>query len=217
MTAEVALDVIALTCRYQNQLIIDRASLRVPGGEIVAIVGPSGIGKSTFLSAIAGLTEIQSGHVLVDGVDVTAQPPYLRRCGLVFQDPLLFTHLDVCDNVAYGPRRHGVSKKAAREYANQLLRWAGAGELAQRNVATLSGGQAQRVALVRAIAAQPRVLLLDEPFSALDTEVRQRMVTQVRGMIEGSGLAAVHVTHDLGEAHAMADRVVGLTDLFDAR
>lgn len=217
MKSALALEVIDLTCRYQNNTIINRANLKLPQGEIVAIVGPSGVGKTTLLMAIAGLTQIDSGRVLIDGHEVTTLAPHLRGCGLVFQDPLLFTHLDVRDNVAYGPRRHGVSKSVARGYAVELLDWAGAGELASRDVATLSGGQAQRVALVRAIAAQPRVLLLDEPFSALDADVRQTMATQVREMIVGSGLAAIHVTHDLAEARAMADRVVGLTELFEAR
>lgn len=217
MKMPLALNVKKLTCRYQDELIVDKASLKLAKGEIVAIVGPSGVGKSTFLAAIAGLTPIESGLVFINGEDVTDQPPFRRGCGLVFQDPLLFVHLDVCDNVAYGPRRLGVAKARARTYAAELLNWAGVGQLVSRDVATLSGGQAQRVALVRAIAAQPRLLLLDEPFSALDAQVRQAMVAQVRDMITGSGLAAVHVTHDLAEARAMADRVVGLTELFTNR
>jgi len=212
-----ALEVLDLSCSYQDELVIDNANLIVAKGEIVAIVGPSGVGKSTFLSAIAGLTQVSAGRIFMDGVDVTRRPPYQRRCGLVFQDPLLFAHLDVAENVAYGPRRQGVARSAARAYAVELLNWAGCGELASRDVATLSGGQAQRVALVRALAAQPQLLLLDEPFSALDAEVRQIMVAQVRNMIVGTGLAAVHVTHDLAEAAAMADRVVGLTELFVGR
>lgn len=212
-----ALELVEVSVRYEEQLIIDRASLRVSAGEIVSIVGPSGIGKSTLLAAIAGLVPIESGRISIEGKDVTKLAPYRRRCGMVFQDPLLFTQMNVLENVAYGPRRIGASPTHARDYARELLAWAGVAQLAERSVMTLSGGQAQRVALVRAIAAQPRILLLDEPFSGLDASVRATLAGQVRQLIISSKLAALHVTHDLAEAHGMGDRVVGLSELCAVR
>jgi len=212
--APVALSVRALRCSYQSEVIIDNAWLDVRAGEVVAVTGPSGVGKSTFLLSIAGLLPIDSGHVWVAGRDVTELSPHERGCGLVFQDPLLFPNLNVVNNVAYGLRRHGATKAQATENALELLSWVGATELAYRQINTLSGGQAQRVALVRALGPRPAVLLLDEPFSALDSNVREAMAAQVRELVIRTGTAAVHVTHDDSEARAISDRVVTLQELF---
>lgn len=177
-------------------------------GEVLAVVGPSGVGKSTLLATILGAVPALSGSVLVDGVDVTGEPIHRRGIGIVFQEPLLFPHLDVRGNIAYGLKRAGSPDPDPR--VDELLDWIGLRDLGDRRVETLSGGQAQRVALARALAPHPRVLLLDEPFSALDTELRERLAADLAAMLRAEHVAAVHVTHDLAEAHVMADRTLRL-------
>lgn len=179
-------------------------SFRVPPGAVLAVVGPSGCGKSTLLSTIAGVTPALGGRILIDGRDVTNVAVQTRRIGVVFQEPLLFPHLDVVDNVAYGPRRAGQSREQARTTARELLSWVGLEELADRDVTRLSGGQAQRVALARALAARPDALCLDEPFSALDAPLRARLAREVSQMVARAVIPAIHVTHDPQEAAAMA-------------
>jgi len=198
-----------------RELVIGHAGERYAGpldfslepGEILAVVGPSGIGKSTLLSTILGSVPALSGAVMVDGADVTAEPVHRRGIGIVFQEPLLFPHLNVERNIAYGLRRRG-DRGTARVV--DLLAWLDLAGLGARRVDSLSGGQAQRVALARALAPRPGVLLLDEPFSALDTDLRQRLSVEVAAMLRHEGVAAVHVTHDRDEASAMADRVLTL-------
>ncbi|MDP1876846.1 MAG: ABC transporter ATP-binding protein [Actinomycetota bacterium] len=189
-------------------VLADGLSLSVAPAEIVAIVGPSGSGKSTLLASLAGVVPALGGRVLVDGIDVTTWPVHRRRIGMIFQEPLLFPHLDVGDNVAYGLRRLGQNRRDARAQAVEALAWVGLDGYADRPVERLSGGQAQRVALARALAPRPAVLLLDEPFSALDADLRQRLAADVAGLLRREATAAVHVTHDLDEAAAMADRVL---------
>mgnify|MGYP006275778611 CR=1 FL=1 len=198
-----------LAIGYQAPLH-EHLTFSVGAGEVLGVVGPSGCGKSTLLATIAGLIEPLHGRITIDGTDVTAAPVHTRRCPMVFQDPMLFTNLDVLDNIAYGPRRHGASRTTARERAMELLTWAELSSVAHHRVDTLSGGQAQRVALARALAADPVVLLLDEPFSALDAPLRRRLALDVRQTIEARGLAAIHVTHDPDEATRMCTRIIEL-------
>lgn len=179
-------------------------SFSVPPGAVLAVVGPSGCGKSTLLSTIAGVTPALGGRVVIDGRDVSHMPIQQRRIGMVFQEPLLFPHLNVVDNVAYGPRRAGQSRDQARETARELLSWVGLEDLTGRDVTRLSGGQAQRVALARALAAHPDVLCLDEPFSALDAPLRDRLAKEVSNIVARAAIPAIHVTHDPQEAAAMA-------------
>ncbi len=188
-------------------------TLEVEPGTITAILGPSGCGKSTLLSTIAGIREAISGHVIVGDVDVTHIPAHERSVGLVFQEPLLFPNYDVARNVGYGLERQGVSRSAARARALELLEWVGLVGYGDRSVDELSGGQAQRVALVRALAPNPAILLLDEPFSALDVDLRQHLAREVAELLRGRGVAAVHVTHDPAEAEAIADHVVRFADI----
>jgi spermidine/putrescine transport system ATP-binding protein len=206
-----------LSYAYQGLRVINRVNLEVNAGEITAITGPSGSGKTTLLLLIAGLLAPDSGAVFIDGVNVTNLATNERRCTLVFQDALLFPNMNVTQNVAYGPKRQGLSRSESLVVARELLDWVGASELAERRIDTLSGGQAQRVALARALAARPKVLLLDEPFSALDAPVRAEMASQLRDLVKRAEVAAVHVTHDLDEAQAIADRVVALYELFGPR
>lgn len=207
------LDVIDLSLGYEGEVFWRGINLTVAGSEIVAILGPSGSGKSTLLTTIAGVVPAPAGTVLVEGRDVTHAPIHERGVGLIFQEPLLFPHLDVAGNIAYGLRRHGWSKQDALLRAAELLEWLGLGGYDLRRVDELSGGQAQRVALARALAPQPAVLGLDEPFSALDADLRQRLAVEVSDLLRESGVAAIHVTHDAQEARTIADRVIDLSSL----
>lgn len=202
-----------LSLGYEGSIFLSGVGLTVAASEIVAILGPSGSGKSTLLGEIAGVIPTPAGRVLVDGADVTDRPIHARGVGLIFQEPLLFPHLDVAANIAYGLRRHGVTRAAAAQRAGELLAWLGLAGYEHRRVSELSGGQAQRVALARALAPEPAVLCLDEPFSALDADLRRRLVADVSAMLREAGVAAVHVTHDEDEAHAIADRVIELSSL----
>ncbi|MFT3873699.1 MAG: ATP-binding cassette domain-containing protein [Nocardioides sp.] len=194
--------------------------LSVPTGQVVALIGPNGAGKSTALSVISGLLRPDRGHAILDGqalFDLSGPgserawtPPHARRVALLAQEPLLFPHLTALDNVAFGPRSTGQSKQDSR---NSGLRWldeVDAREFADRKPAQLSGGQAQRIAVARALAAEPSLLLLDEPMAALDVAVAPAL-RQMLGRVL-AGRTAVLVTHDVLDALLLADRVVVLDD-----
>lgn len=183
-------------------------SATVAAGTVLGILGPSGCGKSTLLATIAGLQLPLAGSVLLGHEDITRTPVHQRHISIVFQQPMLFTHLNVVDNVAYGLRRQGWAQVPARERAEELLTWVGLEGLGQRTVDTLSGGQAQRVAIARALAPRPRALLLDEPFSALDAPLRGRLVEEVGALIRTSEIPAIHVTHDPAEAQALCGEIL---------
>ena len=187
--------------------VLDGLDLDVPAGGCVALLGPSGTGKTTALRLVAGLDVPDAGQVRLDGRDLAGVPPERRRTALVFQRARLFPHLDVRDNVAFAPAVAGSGRRAARAEALRFLDLVGAADLARRRAGSLSGGQAQRVALARALAARPDVLLLDEPFSALDPAVRSAMhqlLLELRAAVEPTVLL---VTHDRHEAAAVADTV----------
>jgi thiamine transport system ATP-binding protein len=205
-----------LALGYHGATFATGVHLALAPAEIVAILGPSGSGKSTLLATIAGVVPTVAGRVLVDGHDVTDLPIHQRGIGMIFQEPLLFPHLSVADNVAYGLRRQGRPRQLARARADELLDWLGLSGYGPRSVDELSGGQAQRVALARALAPQPAVLLLDEPFSALDLDLRQRLAVDVAAMLRHEGVAALHVTHDPGEAETVSDRVLTMAELVAA-
>lgn len=190
--------------------------LRAASGSTVAIVGPNGAGKSTIVRALAGTLPLQRGrialgHRIVDDVDHQVfVPPASRSVGVVFQDPMLFPHLTVLENVEFGPRARGASRRTARDLAHDWLERLGVGSHAARRPRTLSGGQAQRVALARALATDPELLLLDEPLSALDAGTRPEVRRDLaRHLAEFPGTAIV-VTHDAVEAMTLADHLVAM-------
>jgi ABC-type Fe3+/spermidine/putrescine transport system ATPase subunit len=195
---------------YGQQLLADHVNLCVAPGEIVALLGPSGSGKSTLLKIIAGLEVPDEGSVWFDGQDITRLPPERRGFALMFQDFALFPHLNVQDNVAFGLVEQRVARQEARARAAELLARFGLTAQLTSRVWTLSGGEQQRVALARALITSPRALLLDEPFSALDTELRQTLQKEFRERIEAAGMATILVTHDEAEARAMGRRGVRL-------
>ncbi len=187
-------------------LLADALSLEVGEGETVAVLGPSGSGKSTLLKMVAGLEAPDAGTVWFDGVDISDEPPERRRFALMFQDFALFAHLNVLDNVAFGLIEQRLRRRDARARALALLTQFGLGAHARHQVWTLSGGEQQRVALARALITAPRLLLLDEPFSALDAELRQTLREEFAQRIRETGIAAILVTHDETEARVMAQR-----------
>jgi ABC-type sulfate/molybdate transport systems ATPase subunit len=185
------------------------AAFDVAPGHPLAIIGPNGAGKSSVLAAIAGLVPLEAGRVAIGSRIVDGLPPERRRIGVVFQDYVLFPHLTVRDNVAFAARMRG-RRAAARDVAEPWLERYGLAALADRFPAELSGGQAQRVALARALAADPEVLLLDEPMSALDVEVRAEMRSELATHVREFGGATVVVTHSPTDAAALADSVLVL-------
>jgi len=197
------LELVDLSKDWESRVLLRGVSLRVAPGETVAVLGPSGSGKSTLLKIVAGLEPLDAGRVLFDGQDITSMAPERRRFALMFQDFALFPHLDVQDNVAFGLVEQGVRKFDARAQACAMLERFGLQAFARARVTRLSGGEQQRVALARALITQPRVLLLDEPFSALDAELRLQLRQEFRQRITEFNIATVLVTHDEAEARAM--------------
>ena len=194
-----------VSCRLGEQEVLKSVNLAVVPGELVTLVGPSGCGKSTLLRVIAGLEEPTTGTVLVDGVDVTTTPAEKRRVGLVFQSNALFGHLRVDRNIAFGLRH--LSKQERRERVAEMLDLVKLGNLAHRYPHQLSGGEQQRIALARALAPRPPVVLLDEPYGALDEVLREEIGWEVKEILSQRNTAAILVTHDRHEAMTLGDRV----------
>jgi thiamine transport system ATP-binding protein len=211
----VSLDVSSVTVRHDGDLVLDRCSLRIDAGEVVALQGPSGSGKTTLLRAIAGLIVVERGTVYVDGVDVTAWPIHRRNIGLVFQDNQLFDHLDVEANVGFGLRMRGVGRMERTRRVAEMLDLVDLAGFGGRDVTTLSGGEAKRVAVARALAPAPRVVLLDEPLTGLDNELRRRLAGDLGTLVRATGTTTLMVTHDDEEAAIVADRIARLADLTD--
>ncbi|MCW3475860.1 ABC transporter ATP-binding protein [Limobrevibacterium gyesilva] len=196
-----------LSKRYGENDVVAGIDLEVGAGEFVSLLGPSGCGKTTVLRMIAGLIAPSGGSVLIGGADMTLLPPHKRQLGLVFQSYALFPHLSVRDNVAFGLRRQGVRGAELSRRVAEALALVRLPHLAERMPRQLSGGQQQRVALARAVAPRPRLLLLDEPLSNLDAQLRDEMQIEIKRLQRELGITSIFVTHDQGEALSLSDRV----------
>ena len=203
------LNVEQLACQYSGEPVLEQMSFTLTRGEIACLLGPSGCGKTTALRLIAGFETPSKGLIRLNG-QVMSQatgviPPEKRQVGMVFQDYALFPHLNIAENIAFG--LHGLERRARAQRVQAMLETVGLAERALAYPHELSGGQQQRVALARALAPKPALLLLDEPFSNLDVELREKLATEVREIIKHEDITALMVTHDQHEAFAMADMI----------
>ena len=190
---------------YGDRNILRSFTLQVPTGSTTAVVGPSGSGKSTLLRIIAGLLTPTTGTIILNSQDISHVPTHLRSVGMVFQDNQLFPHLNVYDNVAFGLRMAKVDKRVIAERCQGLLDLVGLTEAAKQSVSTLSGGEAKRVALARALAPSPEVLLLDEPLTGLDNQLHDRLAQDLQRILHATSTTALLVTHLIPEAEVISD------------
>ena len=196
-----------LTKRYGETLAVDDVSLRVDEGEFFSLLGPSGCGKTTTLRMIAGFVRPNEGRVFIGGEDVTLLPPEKRGIGIVFQNYAIFPHMTVFDNIAFGLRMRKIPKREIRGRVGKALDQVNLEGHERRYQRELSGGEQQRVALARVLITEPKILLLDEPLSALDKKLREEMKYWIKGLQQSLGVTTVYVTHDQGEALTMSDRI----------
>ena len=207
-----SIEVKSINKSFGNFVALNNVSLDFPSGELVALLGPSGCGKTTLLRIIAGLETPDSGNIILDGIDTSLTPVRDRQVGFVFQHYALFKHMTVFDNVAFGlnvkNRKERPSKAEIAHKVHELLKLVQLDWLHDRFPAQLSGGQRQRIALARTLAVKPKVLLLDEPFGALDAKVRKELRRWLRKLHDDLNITSIFVTHDQGEALEVADRVV---------
>ncbi len=206
------LEVNGLFVDIKGQPILKGVDFSVKSGELMGLLGPSGCGKSTLLKAVAGILPPKSGSILIGGENMANVPPHKRGAVIVFQDMRLFPNMTALENVAFPIKMRGVPKRQRLEQAEQLMKSVQLCGLERRRINELSGGQQQRVALARALAAQPRLLLLDEPFTALDNELKEEIRALVLELHKKFRTTTVLVTHDRQEAFAMADRIAVMRD-----
>jgi putative spermidine/putrescine transport system ATP-binding protein len=202
------LELAGLSKAFQGNVVLDAFSLAMAKGEFITLLGPSGCGKTTLLRLVAGLLRPDAGTVRVDGRDLTGLPAHKRNVGIVFQSYALFPHLDVRGNIAFGLRAKGAPPGEIERAVAEALRLVRLEDFGARAVKQLSGGQQQRVSLARAMVTRPAVMLLDEPFSALDRKLRETMQIETRQILRRIGATAIFVTHDQEEALVLSDRVV---------
>jgi len=208
MDARSEIELVAVTKRFGPVTAVDGVSLRIPGASYCCLLGPSGCGKTTTLRMIAGHEAVTDGDILIGGANITLLPPIRRGTAMMFQSYALFPHLNCLDNVAFSLKMRGIGKTERHRTAREFLALVHMEALAQRLPSQLSGGQQQRVALARALITRPRVLLLDEPLSALDPFLRTRVREELKRLQRELGITFVHVTHSQDEAMAMADLMV---------
>jgi ABC-type Fe3+/spermidine/putrescine transport system ATPase subunit len=212
LLASLALSAEALTVELGGRAVLQGVSLQLPRGQTLALLGPSGCGKTTLLRTIAGLVAAQSGHVQIAGRDVAGLPPQARGIGMMFQSYALFPNLSVRDNIAFGPLAQGWTPARAAARTEELLALIELREHGDKHPGQLSGGQRQRVAMARALAPQPALLLMDEPFSAIDESFRLPLRRSFRALQQALSQSCVMVTHDREEAFELADRVAVMLD-----
>ena len=203
----IAVEFQGVSKRFGEVEAVTGVDLAIANGEFFTLLGPSGSGKTTCLRLVAGFDLPSAGRILLDGADVSTQPPYERNVNTVFQDYALFPHLSVGENVAYGPMVRGVGSTERRRLADEMLALVELSGLSDRRPAQLSGGQRQRVALARALVNRPKVLLFDEPLGALDLKLRHQMQIELKAIQQHVGITFIFVTHDQEEALTMSDRL----------
>jgi spermidine/putrescine ABC transporter ATP-binding subunit len=204
------LDIIKVSKKFGTVSAVEEVSLTVYKSEFLTLLGPSGCGKTTLLNLVAGFFEPTSGKILISGRDMTHVPPHRRNTGMVFQNYALFPHMSVFDNIAFGLKMRRNRKEKIRDRVSRMLELVKLEGFDQRQVSQLSGGQQQRVALARALAFEPDILLLDEPLSSLDKNLRSHMRIELRQIQKRLNITTMFVTHDQGEALSMSDRIVVL-------
>lgn len=208
MEQKIIIDLKNISIKFDEEQVLTDLNLFIRDGEFVTLLGPSGCGKTTTLRIIAGFLEPDTGEVLFDGKRVNEIPPHKRQVNTIFQRYALFPHLNVFDNVAFGPRVKKMPAAEVKEKVEEMLALVNLKGFEKRNINSLSGGQQQRVAIARALANEPRVLLLDEPLGALDLKLRKDMQVELKSIQERLGITFIYVTHDQEEALSMSDNIV---------
>jgi len=206
------LELVTVAKSYEQKVLLKNVSFKLNEGETICLLGASGSGKSTLLRMIAGLEFPESGLILFNEIDLAPLPPHLRNFGLVFQDYGLFPHLDVFNNVAFGLKMRNVPKEKINARVAEMLALVNLQGFEKRKTTDLSGGEQQRVALARALAPEPRLLMFDEPLSALDRILKEDLLNELRSILRKTKIPAIYVTHDHAEAFAIADRILLLHD-----
>jgi len=202
-----AVELVALSKAYGGAVAVSGVSLKIASGEFFSLLGPSGCGKSTTLRMVAGFVAPDEGQILIDGDDIVDRPPEKRDVGIVFQNYAIFPHMSVAENIAFGLRMRKVDRAAIEGRVRDALRQVGLDGYERRYQRQLSGGEQQRVALARVLVTRPRILLLDEPLSALDKNLREDMKYWIKGLQKSLGITTIYVTHDQSEALTMSDRI----------
>ena len=200
-------ELVALSKAYNGNVAVSQVNLKIASGEFFSLLGPSGCGKSTTLRMVAGFVAPDEGQILIDGDDIVDRPPEKRDVGIVFQNYAIFPHMNVADNIAFGLRMRKVDRATIERRVRDALRQVGLDGYERRFQRELSGGEQQRVALARVLVTQPRILLLDEPLSALDKNLREEMKYWIKDLQRTLGITTIYVTHDQGEALTMSDRI----------
>ena len=204
------IEIQSLTLSYDENIILSECNLRLTEGEILAILGPSGCGKTTLLRAIAGFVQPDNGTIHLNGRILNQLQPEERNIGMLFQRPVLFPHKDVLGNILFAYRRR---KDRKMEEVDEIMKDMGILSMKNQSIETLSGGEAQRVVLARALLTNPELLLLDEPLSSLDLDVRRQLALEIRATLKSKNIAAIHVTHDHEEAAIIGDRIIEWSEL----
>ncbi len=197
---------------YEGKPLLTDISFTVAAGETICLLGASGSGKSTILRMIAGLDFPERGAILLNSLDLAQTPPHLRDFGLVFQDYGLFPHLNVFDNIAFGLKMRNMPAEEIKQRVTALIEQINLSGFEARSIIDLSGGEQQRIALARALATQPRLLMFDEPLGALDRSLKEDLLNEIRGILRKTNIPAIYVTHDQEEAFTIADRILVLHD-----